>query len=54
MKEAAVAFNVVPVVPFVGPFSWVAIGAIVSLMLGVLKKKMGFKADEKAPGGFKA
>lgn len=54
MKEAAVAFNVVPVVPFVGPFSWVAIGAIVSLMLGVWLEKMGLNDNEKAPGGFKA
>lgn len=54
MKEAAVAFNVVPVVPFVGPFSWVAIGAIVSLMLGVWWEKMGLNDNEKARGGFKA
>lgn len=54
MKETAVAFNVVPVVPFVGPFSWVAIGAIVSLMLGVWWGKMDLDDNEKAPGGFKA
>lgn len=33
VKGAAVAFNVVAVVPFVEPFNWVAIGAIVSFML---------------------
>ena len=34
MKEAAVAFSVVPMVLLFG-LSWVAIGAIVSLMPGV-------------------
>lgn len=47
VKEAAVAFNVVAVVPFVGPFSLVAIGAMVSLMLWVIWGKRLFSRTMK-------